>query len=235
MSSENQNVHSLSLSAPDQRLIVDCSGALIWPDEKLLVIADLHLEKGSSFARRGSAIPPYDSRAAIDRLTRTLNRWSPERVISLGDSFHDPEGSDRLSDADRATIRDLTLRHDWIWINGNHDPSPPSDLGGTSAEAVTIGRILFRHLPDERSELIEIAGHLHPKASVRARGRRVSRPCFVSDRRRVLLPAFGAYTGGLSILNPAVATLFPDDYRAYLLGADRIHMVAKHQVEHAAH
>ncbi|MDH3659227.1 MAG: ligase-associated DNA damage response endonuclease PdeM [Alphaproteobacteria bacterium] len=228
-------MQSLSLNAPHDRLLVDCSGALVWPDQNLLVVADLHLEKGSSFARRGSAIPPYDSRAAIERLTEVLRRWSPARVISLGDSFHDPDGSNRLSTADRRSIKDLTSRHDWIWISGNHDPAPPSDLGGTSADEITIGKITFRHLPSSRSERIEIAGHLHPKASVRARGRKVSRPCFVCDRRRVLLPAFGCYAGGLNVLDPAVATLFPDDYRAYLLGKDRIHMVAKHQIEHAAH
>ncbi|MEM7044785.1 MAG: ligase-associated DNA damage response endonuclease PdeM [Pseudomonadota bacterium] len=227
-------MQSLPLAPPYQHLIADCSGALIWPDERVLVIADLHLEKGSSFARSGSAIPPYDSRASIERLTATLCRWSPERVISLGDSFHDQDGCHRLSSEDRQAIRDLTSRHDWIWIAGNHDPSPPSDLGGRSASEVTIGSMVFRHLPSERAEQAEIAGHLHPKASVRARGRRVSRPCFVSDQRRVLLPAFGCYTGGLNVLRPPVASLFPDAYHAYLLGENRVHKVARHQIERAA-
>ena len=228
-------MQSLSLNTPHERLIADCSGALAWPDESLLVVADLHLEKGSSFARKGSVIPPYDSRATIERLTEVLKRWSPNRVISLGDSFHDPDGGGRLADTDRAQIKELTARHDWIWISGNHDPFPPSDLGGTSAEAVTISGKVFRHLPNEPSEWIEITGHLHPKASVTSRGRRVSRPCFVSDHRRVLLPSFGAYTGGLDIRDPAVATLFRDDYRAYLLGDDKVHMMAKHQIEQRAH
>ena len=227
-------MQNLSLNTPHERLIADCSGALAWPDESLLVVADLHLEKGSSFARKGSVIPPYDSRATIERLIEVLKRWSPNRVISLGDSFHDPDGGSRLADTDRAQIKELTARHDWIWISGNHDPSPPSGLGGTSAEAVTISGKVFRHLPSEPSEWIEITGHLHPKASVTARGRRVSRPCFVSDHRRVLLPSFGAFTGGLDILDPAVATLFRDDYRAYLLGDDKVHMMAKHQIEQRA-
>ena len=234
-SSEKRNVQSLSLSTPNDHLIADPSGALVWPDENLLVVADLHLEKGSSFTRSGSVIPPYDSRASIERLTEVLRRWSPKRVISLGDSFHDPDGSDRLSAADREDLGNLTSHHDWIWVSGNHDPSPPSDLGGQSAEEVTIGNIVLRHEPSPNTEQAEIAGHLHPKASVRARGRRVSRPCFVSDHRRVLLPAFGCYTGGLNILEPAVAALFPDDYRAYLLGDDRVHIVAKHQIERSAH
>lgn len=231
---KKRNVQSLSLNAPHERLVADCSGALVWPDEDLLVVADLHLEKGSSFARKGSVIPPYDSRASIERLIEVLKRWSPKRVISLGDSFHDPDGCDRLSQHDRETIKNATSRLDWIWISGNHDPAPPSDLGGRSADEVTIGDITFRHLPSLHAERTEIAGHLHPKAKVKARGRKVSRPCFVSDHRRVLLPAFGCYTGGLNVLSPAVATLFPDDYRAYLLGSDRVHMVAKHQIEHAA-
>ena len=168
-------------------------------------------------------------------MTDVLSRWSPKRVISLGDSFHDPDGSDRLCAADRDQLASLTTRHDWIWVSGNHDPSPPSGLGGQSADEVTIGGIAFRHEPSSNAEHAEVAGHLHPKASVRARGRRVSRPCFVSDHRRLLLPAFGSYTGGLSVLEPAVAMLFPDDYRAYLLGEDRVHIVARHQLERAAH
>lgn len=228
-------MQSLALRPPHEGLVADCSGALIWPSEKLVVIADLHLEKGSFFAHRGSAIPPYDSRATIERLTVVLRRWTPERVISLGDSFHDPDGALRLSPDVRQKIRTLTSIHDWTWVSGNHDPSPPADLGGRAARELTIGGIVFRHLPDEHAEPAEIAGHLHPKASVRARGRRVSRPCFVCDHRRVLLPAFGAYAGGLNVLNPAISSLFPDDYHAYLLGADRLHMVARRQIERSAH
>lgn len=227
-------MQSRHLNAPHQGLIADCSGALVWPDENLVVVADLHLEKGSFFAARGSSIPPYDSRASIERLTRVLHRWSPKRVISLGDSFHDHEGCARLSSTDRQNLQVLTSRYDWTWVSGNHDPSPPSGLDGKAASQVTIRDIVFRHLPSERIDQAEIAGHLHPKARVSARGRRVSRPCFVSDRRRVLLPAFGAYTGGLSVLDPAVASLFPNDYHAYLLGNDRVHMIAKHQIERAA-
>lgn len=224
-------MQSLPLSAPHDGLLADCSGALVWPDQNLLVIADLHLEKGSFFACRGSALPPYDSRAALERLIEVLKRWLPKRVISLGDSFHDDEACTRLSADDREQIKSLTSRHDWIWVSGNHDPSPPSDLGGVSADEVSIGGIVFRHLPSEDAEKPEIAGHLHPRATVRARGRRVSRPCFISDRRRALLPAFGAYTGGLSVLHPAVASLFPDPYHAYLLGDGRVHKVARHQIE----
>ena len=227
-------MRSQSLGAPYEGLLADSSGALIWPDEDLLVVADLHLEKGSFFASRGSAIPPYDSRSTLERLSATIERWSPKCVISLGDSFHDASGSDRLSACDRDDVRRLTSACHWIWISGNHDPSPPSGLGGHSTSEVVIGGIAFRHLPSETSDLPEIAGHLHPKACVKARGRRVSRPCFVADHCRILLPAFGTFTGGLSVLDPAVANLFPGDYRAFLLGEDRIHIVAKHQIERAA-
>ncbi len=227
-------MQSQTLNAPYERLLADSSGALVWPDEQLVVVADLHLEKGSFFAGKGSVIPPYDSRSALERLSATLERWSPKHVVSLGDSFHDPKASDRLSPDDRAGIQHLTSKYEWIWITGNHDPAPPLGLGGTSSSRVTIGGIVFRHLPSGQIQQPEIAGHLHPKASVKARGRRVSRPCFVADCHRVLLPAFGAYTGGLSVLDPAVANLFPGDYRAYLLGDNRVHMVAKHQIERAA-
>ena len=213
------------------QLMADQSGALIWPDKKLLVIADLHLEKGSSFARRGSLIPPYDTRSTLNRLAKVLMRWAPDRVISLGDGFHDGEASRRLSEGDRARLKSVTSCYDWTWITGNHDPLPPDDVGGKVADVVEIDGLTFRHMPTEGEVAGEIAGHLHPKASVVARGRRVCRPCFIADARRVLLPAFGSYTGGLSVSDPAVGSLFPDDYRAYLLGRDRIHKVARHQIE----
>ncbi len=224
-------MENLTLNPPYQYLVADRTGALVWPNEQLLIVADLHLEKGSFFARRGAALPPYDSRASIERLEETLRRWAPKRVISLGDAFHDPAGCARLSKTDRQSIRRLTSIYDWIWILGNHDPDPPRDLGGTSAEAVDLQGMTFRHIPSDEGADGEVAGHLHPKASVLARGRRVSRPCFVSDDRRILLPAFGCYTGGLDILNTAVASLFPHDYRAYLLGGNRVYKVARRQLE----
>ncbi len=211
--------------------IADPAGALIWPEQNLLVIADLHLEKGSSFARRGSLIPPYDTRSTLNRLAKVLMRWSPDRVISLGDGFHDIEASRRLHEDDRIRLNEITGRCDWTWITGNHDPLPPSDVGGNVADEIKIGGLTFRHMPSHGDVLGEIAGHLHPKASVVAKGRRVCRPCFVADQKRVLLPAFGSYTGGLSVCDPAVGSLFTADYRAYLLGRDRIHKVARHQIE----
>jgi DNA ligase-associated metallophosphoesterase len=211
--------------------VADRSGALVWPERRLLVVADLHFEKGSSFARRGSLIPPYDTRSTLLRLSQALMRWAPERVISLGDGFHDAEASRRLDAGDRERIRQLTSRYRWTWITGNHDPLPPEDVGGEVAETLEIGGLTFRHWPSAVGGEGEIAGHLHPKASVAAKGRKVSRPCFVADRNRVLLPAFGSYTGGLHVSDPAIAALFPEDYRAFLLGRDRVHKVARHQIE----
>lgn len=232
----NQPITFHHLGSP---VFADRSGAFVWPEKNLVVVADLHFEKGSSFARRGSLIPPYDTKSTLARLAAVLKRWSPRRVISLGDGFHDVEASQRLADHDRAGLKQLTAGHDWIWITGNHDPLPPDDVGGTTAEVVEIDGLIFRHMPcyghggDEAGGDVqgEIAGHLHPKASVVARGRRVCRPCFVADGRRALLPAFGSYTGGLSLRDPAVSSLFPQDYRAYLLGRDRLHMVGRRQVE----
>lgn len=212
--------------------IADKTGALVWPEQRLLVVADLHFEKGSSVARRGSFVPPYDTRSTLSRLAKVLMRWSPDRVISLGDGFHDVEASQRLSNEDRGRLKQFTSRFEWIWITGNHDPTPPEDVGGRVADVIEIGNLAFRHEPSQRETTSgEIAGHLHPKASVVARGRRVSRPCFVADEHRVLLPAFGSYAGGLHLSDPAISSLFPNDYRAFLLGKDRVHKVARHQIE----
>lgn len=228
---DDGDMQFISLKYEKARFVADRSGALIWPEQSLLVVADLHFEKGSSFARQGSLIPPYDTRSTLNRLTSLLMRWSPERVVSLGDGFHDIEASQRLAGEDRGRLKQLTACHDWTWITGNHDPLPPEDVGGQVADELKIDGLTFRHLPSAGCVAGEIAGHLHPKASVTARGRKVSRPCFVADEHRVLLPAFGSYTGGLPVTDPAIASLFPHDYRAYLLGRDRLHKVARCQVE----
>ena len=222
---------SLSIQAQKTPFIADKAGALVWPEQRLVVVADLHFEKGSSLARRGAFVPPYDTRSTLSRLTKVLMRWSPDRVISLGDGFHDVEASRRLNHEDRTCLKQFTSRYEWIWITGNHDPTPPDDVGGQVTDAIEIGGLTFRHEPSQGLTSGEIAGHLHPKASVVARGRRVSRPCFVADEHRILLPAFGSYTGGLNLSDPAISSLFPDDYRAYLLGKDRVHKVARYQIE----
>ena len=160
----------------------DLSGALFWEEQSLLVVSDLHLEKGSSFAARGVLLPPYDTVATLSRLASVIARHDPKTVIALGDSFHDRTAHERLSAPDREAIAALQARRDWIWISGNHDPALPSDLGGIVASEVAIGPIVFRHEPT--GAVGEIAGHLHPKARVATRARWMERRCFASDGER---------------------------------------------------
>src|ERR1700742_2703362 len=131
-------------------LVADISGALFWDEQSLLVVSDLHLEKGSSFAARGVLLPPYDTVATLSRLAAVIARHDPRMVIALGDSFHDRTAHERLSVPDREALSALQVRRDWIWISGNHDPALPSDIGGTIASEVAIGPIVFRHEPTGR-------------------------------------------------------------------------------------
>jgi DNA ligase-associated metallophosphoesterase len=205
--------------------VADLSGALFWEEQSLLVVSDLHLEKGSSFAARGVLLPPYDTVATLGRLAAVIARHDPRMVIALGDSFHDRDAHERLSVADRDALSSLQARRDWIWISGNHDPALPTDLGGVVASEVAIGRIAFRHEPT--GAVGEIAGHLHPKARVSTRGRSMERRCFACDGERAVMPAFGAYTGGLSIRDAAFEKIFKTPgFVAHVLGDDRLHTIA---------
>lgn len=201
------------------RLIGDVTGALYWPARRTLLVADLHLEKGSSYAPSGQLLPPYDSTATLAALATACRRYRPARVICLGDSFHDGEAPERLAAADRETLAALTAAHDWVWLRGNHDPEPPADWGGRCAVELVETPLLFRHeaLPAGPAPG-EVSGHFHPKAAVRVRNRRLSARCFVTDGRRLVLPAFGAYTGGLNVLDPAIAGLFGRGLQAHILG-----------------
>ena len=208
-------------------LVADRAGALYWPEKGLLAVADLHLEKGSSFAQRGVLLPPYDTAATLARLSHLLLRYAPRTVIALGDSFHDGGGPARIADTDRALIRLLQRGRDWIWIAGNHDPEPVDGLGGASSTSLAIGALSFRHQPQSGPAEGEIAGHLHPVARVSARGRTVSRRCFATDGRRVVMPAFGAYAGGLNVRDRAFAEVFGSlAFTAHMLGDGRLYAVA---------
>jgi uncharacterized protein len=205
--------------------IADLCGALFWEEQSLLVVSDLHLEKGSSFARRGVLLPPYDSAATLALLGLVVARRNPRMVIALGDSFHDRDAHNRLSTPDREAIVGMQAKRDWIWISGNHDPALPPDIGGIVADEVAIGPIAFRHEPTGASG--EIAGHLHPKARVSTRGRSMERRCFACDGERAVMPAFGAYTGGLSIRDAAFAKIFQTlGFMAHVLGDNRLHSIA---------
>jgi DNA ligase-associated metallophosphoesterase len=204
----------------------DSAGALYWAAERVLVVADLHLEKGSSFARRGVLLPPYDTAATLSSLAKVITRHNPRTVIALGDSFHDGEGAQRLSAADRETLSALQSGRDWIWISGNHDPDPAVGIGGVFCDYVSIGPFVFRHEPSTSDEN-EIAGHLHPVARVSLRGRTMSRKCFASDGRRMVMPAFGAYTGGLNVRDRAFAGIFGAlDFTAHMLGPTRLYAIS---------
>lgn len=206
----------------------DPDGALWWPARRLLAVADLHLEKGSSYARFGTLLPPYDSGTTLLRLERLLRRYRPATVVALGDSFHDAEAPARLAQADRGRLAKLVASTDWVWIAGNHDPAPPAGMAGRTAALLTVGAVTFRHEPAEGSVpgdlgAGEIAGHLHPRAAVALREATVAARCFVTDGRRLVLPAFGAYTGGLDVHDPAFRRLFRRGFRVFLMVRDRLH------------
>jgi DNA ligase-associated metallophosphoesterase len=206
-------------------LIGDPAGALFWPEEGLLAVADLHLEKGSSFAARGVLLPPYDTAVTLARIARLVVRYAPRTVIALGDSFHDGDGPARIAATDRATLAALQRGLDWIWIAGNHDPDPADGIGGSFGGALAIGPLIFRHQPTGAEG--EIAGHLHPVARVSTRGRTVSRRCFASDGTHLVMPAFGAYAGGLNVRHRAFAEVFGSlDFTAHMLGEGRLYAVA---------
>jgi len=205
-------------------LRVDLSGALVWDEQRLLVVSDLHLEKGSSYASRGTLLPPFDTVATLRRLSTVIAHYNPRTVIALGDSFHDRDAHTRLSGDDRASIANLQVGRYWIWITGNHDPAPHG-IGGEVADEITLGSVTFRHEPTGARG--EIAGHLHPKARVATRARTLERRCFVSDGECAVMPAFGAYAGGLSVRDAAFAKLFPKRaFIAHVLGDRRLHTIA---------
>ena len=202
--------------------MLDPAGALVWPETGLLVVSDLHLEKGSSFAMRGSLLPPWDTQATIDRLSVLLRRYHPRIVLALGDSFHDTHGPSRLPHGELARLNAMAQAHRFIWVQGNHDPKPPAGLRGECVPVFETASLVFRHAAIVSAQAGEVSGHYHPKAAIPARGGSVSRPCFIADSRRLIMPAFGAYTGGLDVRDPAIMRLFPRGARIFLLGKERL-------------
>lgn len=211
-----------------ERLVALPSGGAFWAATATLIVADLHLETGSSFARRGALVPPFDTRTTLARLAADIDRLAPARVISLGDAFHDGDGPERMDGETLASLTRLTGGRDWIWIAGNHDAEVEADLGGRWQQELAIGPLVFRHHPASGDRASgEIAGHLHPAARVRVRSGTVRRHCFVGDGRRAILPAFGAYAGGLDVASRAFAGLFDlDGLTVHLIGAGTIHRFA---------
>jgi uncharacterized protein len=215
------------LSVRGVSLVADLTGALYWPEEGALIVADLHLEKGSSFARRGMLLPPYDTATTLALLGRVVAHHAPRLVIALGDSFHDGGGPARVMPQDRAALAGLQRGRDWVWVAGNHDPEPAQGVGGVFAQSLSLGPLTFRHEPTEGIADGEIAGHLHPSARVTQRGRAVTRKCFAADGRRLVMPAFGAYAGGLNIRDRAFSKVFGTlAFTAHLLGERRLYAFA---------
>lgn len=209
-----------------ERLLPDPSGALWWPGAETLIVADLHLEKGSAHAARGTMLPPYDTAATLGRLETAIAQFAPRRVIALGDSFHDGGAGERMARRDRERLMGLQAGVEWLWIAGNHDPRPPAGIGGAWHREAAIGPLLFRHEPTPGGDG-EIAGHLHPFAKVRLKGRTLRRRCFACDGRRLVIPAFGAFTGGLNLLDSAFDGLFAvRRLEAWLLGARAVYPIA---------
>ena len=190
------------------------SGALFWQAESLLVVSDLHLGKSERIARRGGALlPPYETHETLDRLARDIAATGARTVVCLGDSFDDRAACDALAHNHRDTVRRLQAGRRWLWIEGNHDPGP-LDLGGAHLAEHRQGPLTFRHIASASAAPGEVSGHYHPKARLRA----ARRPCFLADRRRVMLPAYGCYTGGLDWTTPELRSLFDETAVAYLTG-----------------
>ena len=201
------------------------SGALWIEAERALVIADLHLEKGSAYAARGQMLPPYDTREALMRLAMEVAAARPKLVVMLGDAFHDAKAGERLAADDAAAIAALGVGRTLVWVTGNHDPEPPRGLPGEAADEIELSGLALRHEPMAGPAPGEASGHLHPCARISAGGRSVRRRCFVTDGERVILPAFGAYAGGLNIHDAAFEGLFARAPLAVALGPRRAHAV----------
>lgn len=224
----------LKLTVNGEACVLRCSGALWLPGRQTLIASDLHLEKGSAFAARGQMLPPYDSPATLARLEAEIDALDPRAVVLLGDSFHDSKAVSRMDGAQLTRLERLAAGRDWIWLEGNHDldalagalVNPFKRLPGRVVETLALGGLFLIHEPQPDPAPGEVAGHLHPAARVAAYGRGVRRPCFVTDGRRLIMPAFGAFTGGLDVRDPAISGLFPTPPLAALLGRDKVHAVA---------
>lgn len=208
------------------RLAADPSGAALELSTGALLVADLHFEKGSAFASKGQFLPPYDTRATITALADAVARLKPARVVALGDSFHDLGADGRMHESDARALAALVASvEDWLWIEGNHDPEPPARFGGRTAHEARLGPLTLRHEPQAGAQPGEVAGHLHPCARVSVRGRAMRRRCFATDGSRLVLPAFGAFTGGLNVCGTAWAAIFEARPTAWMIGRERVYPV----------
>lgn len=209
---------ALAIRVAGAEATLRASGALWLAAEGLLAVADLHLEKGSAYAARGQMLPPYDTRETLDRLEQEIAALQPRTVVLLGDTLHDRQAEARIAGADRERLNALAGRLRLIWIRGNHDPDGAGELGGTSADSVEVAGLILRHDPSPAPVEGEVSGHLHPCLRIRGPAGDVRRRCFASDGRRLILPAFGAYAGGLNLRDAAFSALFEGPPTGYALG-----------------
>lgn len=205
-----------------ETFIASPGGGLYWPANGSLLVADLHLEKASWFARLGQFLPPYDSVATLTALRDLIGATGARALYCLGDSFHDRFGCDRLPEEARLLLRSMTSELDWTWIIGNHDPGFADHCGGTLVDEIEIGGIILRHEAVRDDRRPEISGHFHPKLRVNVRGRHVSRRCFVASATKLILPAFGSLTGGLDASHPQIVDQVGDSAAALVPLADRM-------------
>ncbi len=210
------------LSFAGETFFASAAGALYWPAQQAVLVADLHLEKASWFARLGQLLPPYDSHATLTALSSVVEATRATRLYCLGDSFHDRFGCDRLPDDSRELLLGLTRRLDWVWIVGNHDPGFADHCGGTIVDEIEVSGILLRHEASAAEPRPELSGHFHPKLRLSINGRRVSRRCFVASERKLILPAFGALTGGLDVRHPEIVRAIRGQAVALVPTADRL-------------
>jgi DNA ligase-associated metallophosphoesterase len=197
-------------------------GALFWPSRRALLVADLHLEKASWYARLGQMLPPYDSIATLSDLSAVTAATGAEEIWCLGDSFHDRHGCDRLPADAREMLLRLTASTRWTWITGNHDPGFADHCGGAIVEEVEVGGLLLRHEADPTETRPELSGHFHPKLRINHRGRQIARRCFVATPTKLILPAFGALTGGLDAWHPEIVRAVGPRAEALVPVADRL-------------
>lgn len=216
---------SLRLGMAAGEVMLRTSGALWLARAGALVVADLHLEKGSSYAARGQMLPPYDTRETLDRLEAEVAALDPRMVVLLGDTFHDRKSETRIAPDDADRLRALAVRRTLVWVVGNHDADGPQTLPGETADELSLAGLILRHEPKVGPAPGEAAGHLHPAAKVRATRGTVRRRCFVTDGERIVLPAFGAYAGGLNVRDAAFAGLFARPPLAGALGKARVHAI----------
>ncbi|SMF69570.1 ligase-associated DNA damage response endonuclease PdeM [Allosphingosinicella indica] len=206
----------------DVELMALPEGALFWPGRRALLVADLHLEKASWFARLGQMLPPYDSIATLHALAALVAATGAREIWCLGDSFHDRHGCDRLPAEARGLLTGLTADTRWTWITGNHDPGFADHCGGAIVDEAVVDGLVLRHEADPADPRPELSGHFHPKLRISLRGRRVSRRCFVATPRKLILPAFGALTGGLDAHHPEILRAVGGEAKALVPVADRL-------------